>query len=89
MKQKVAWLITLTALVFTASLGWVVSGEAHSQEGPVSSLANAGNKFCPVSGDKISGKHFVVYKGKRYELCCPMCAKDFKKNPEKYIAKLK
>ncbi len=55
----------------------------------ISGVAEIGNKFCPVSGDKVSGKHFVVYKGKRYALCCPMCEKDFKKNPAKYISKMK
>ncbi len=53
-----------------------------------------GNKICPVSGDKIPAPGEkgtmgdnpikVVYKGKIYNLCCPMCLKDFKKNPEKY-----
>ncbi len=49
-----------------------------------------GNQFCPVSGDKIEmngemgnpGK--FEYHGKIYNLCCPMCAKDFKKDPKKY-----
>ncbi len=53
-----------------------------------------GNKICPVSGDKIlapgekgtMGDEPVKYEynGKIYNLCCPMCIKDFKKNPEKY-----
>ncbi len=55
-----------------------------------------GNKICPVSGNKIPapGEKMemgdkpvkVEYKGKAYNLCCPMCIKDFKKNPEKYSA---
>ncbi len=57
---------------------------------PESGIVNAGNKFCPVSGDKVSEKAGVVeYKGKNYNLCCPMCAKKFLKDPEKYLAKLK
>lgn len=48
----------------------------------------AGNAICPVSGDKISGRHSVVHNGKEYNLCCKACVKKFKKNPEKYIAKL-
>ena len=52
------------------------------------SVVDVGNKFCPVSGDKVSGKHFVVYQGKRYSLCCPQCEEKFLKNPEKYIAKM-
>lgn len=55
-----------------------------------------GNKICPVSGDKVPAPGEkgtmgdkpvkVEYKGKIYNLCCPMCVKDFKKNPEKYSA---
>jgi YHS domain-containing protein len=51
-------------------------------------VVNVGNKMCPVSGDPVSGKDFVVYKGKRYDLCCPMCKKPFSKDPEKYVAKV-
>ena len=57
-------------------------------EAAASSAMDAGNKMCPVSGDKISGKDFVEYQGKKYALCCPLCAKDFKKDPQKYIARL-
>ncbi|MCB9757003.1 MAG: TRASH domain-containing protein [Candidatus Omnitrophica bacterium] len=54
-----------------------------------------GNKICPVSGEKIPapGEKGEMgeavkyeYNGKIYNLCCPMCVKDFKKNPEKYSA---
>ena len=53
-----------------------------------SAAVDVGNKFCPVSGDKVSGKHFAVYEGKRYSLCCPMCEEKFLKNPHKYMAKI-
>ena len=53
-----------------------------------------GNKICPVSGDKVPvpgekgamGDEPVKYEynGRIYNLCCQMCVKDFKKNPEKY-----
>ena len=46
-----------------------------------------GNKICPISGEKIGEMGDVVkqeYKGKIYNLCCPMCIKDFNKDPEKY-----
>ena len=52
-----------------------------------------GNKICPVSGDEIPapGEKSDMGEGIKYEynekiynLCCPMCIKDFKKNPEKY-----
>ena len=46
-------------------------------------------KTCPVSGEKLGGdmgKPFViVYKGQEVKFCCPMCKKDFDKDPAKYI----
>src|SRR3989338_1601270 len=56
---------------------------------PASSV-EVGNKICPVSGDKIAeGKEVKIeYKSKVYNLCCPMCKKDFLKSPEEYIKKL-
>ena len=50
-------------------------------------LVLVGNKICPVSGEKVGemGKvETYEYNGKVYNLCCTMCAKDFKKDPEKY-----
>ena len=48
---------------------------------------------CPVSGEKLGGdmgKPYVfTYKDQEVKLCCPMCKKDFDKNPEKYIAKIR
>jgi YHS domain-containing protein len=48
---------------------------------------------CPVSGEKLGadmGKPDVfTYKGQEVKLCCSMCKKDFDKDPEKYIAKIR
>ncbi|MCM8826376.1 MAG: YHS domain-containing protein [Candidatus Omnitrophica bacterium] len=50
-----------------------------------------GNKICPVSGEKIDEKMKATYEyqGKIYNFCCSMCIDEFKKDPEKYIKKLK
>jgi YHS domain-containing protein len=62
---------------------------------PTSNAVEVGNKICPVSGDKVPAPGEkgqmgspvkIMYKGRIYNLCCPMCVKDFKKNPEKYSA---
>ena len=46
-------------------------------------------KTCPVSGEKLGGdmgKPFVFsYKAQEVKLCCPMCKKDFDKEPAKYM----
>lgn len=48
---------------------------------------------CPVSGDKLGGDmgdaYVFTYKGQEVKLCCKDCKKDFDKNPEKYIAKIR
>lgn len=46
------------------------------------------NKFCPISGEAVGsmGEPFKIeHEGKTYQLCCGMCAKDFQKDPQKYI----
>ncbi len=64
----------------------VVTEAAPAAEVPVS----AGNKICPVTGENIKelGKDTVEYKGKVYNLCCPMCKEEFLKDPDKYISKV-
>ena len=67
--------------------GTTDNAAAVEATGPV----EVGNKICPVSGEKVGemgepGK--VEYKGKIYSLCCPMCEKDFLKDPEQFIEKL-
>ena len=67
------------------------NGQTDSQS---TKTVEVGNKICPVSGEKIPapgekgdmGTEAVKYEynGKIYNLCCSMCIKDFKKNPEKY-----
>jgi len=60
-------------------------------------VADAGAKpdllaTCPVSGDKLGemGKPFTfTYKNQEVKLCCKNCKKDFDKNPDKYIAKIR
>jgi YHS domain-containing protein len=49
------------------------------------------NKFCAVETDnKIDPKgKTYTYNGKVIGFCCPDCIDDFKKDPEKYMAKLK
>ena len=59
--------------------------------GAVTKAVEVGNKICPVSKEKVPapgektdmgvGPVRVEYKGKIYNMCCPMCVKDFKKDP--------
>lgn len=51
-------------------------------------VVDVGNTICPISGDKVNAKATAVYQGKRYAFCCENCVAKFKKNPEKYLAKM-
>ena len=47
---------------------------------------------CVVSDEKLGemGKPFVfTYEGQEIKLCCKSCQKDFKKEPAKYLKKIK
>ena len=93
MKSK---LTILGLIIFLASSHYAFANEGTAQNQAASEMkaVEVGNKICPVSGDKIpaSGEKGTMgdkpvkyeYNGKIYNLCCPMCIKDFKKNPEKY-----
>ncbi len=48
---------------------------------------------CPVSGEKLDGdmgKPYVfIYQGQEVKLCCQNCKKDFDKDPNKFIVKIR
>lgn len=44
---------------------------------------------CPVMGGKIDPKVYTDHEGRRVYFCCPGCIGTFKKDPQKYLAKLK
>lgn len=96
-------ILGVSSMVVVVSLsGSVLAGEGHGHDEQKGSMMehheeetlsaiNVGNKICPVSEESIEamGKPYrEEYNGKVYNLCCKMCAKDFRKDPEKYIEKL-
>jgi YHS domain-containing protein len=46
------------------------------------------NTKCPVTGDDADKTLTTEYKGRTIAFCCEDCIKDFKKDPQKYVAKL-
>lgn len=85
----IAWLFSVT---------YVFSQEGHGHHGhkgsmmgipaeDASTAVEAGNKVCPVSGQKVGemGPAVKVERtGKVYNLCCTGCVEIFEKDPEKY-----
>ncbi len=81
------------AVISMLSIGAVYALESQAAEPAqeqAAKLVEVGNKVCPVSGEEIKANSEMgeaityEYNGKSYNLCCAMCKKDFKNNPEKY-----
>ena len=45
--------------------------------------------LCPVLAGTIDKNVYADYRGKRIYFCCKGCDNEFKKDPEKYMKKLK
>lgn len=43
---------------------------------------------CPISGKPLNVAQVVEHQGKKVYFCCPGCPAAFKKEPEKFLAKL-
>ncbi len=80
----------LLAIIFLSANKALAASQTTQSRTEAPSALNVGNATCPVSGEKIGtmgeAAHYE-YQGKIYNLCCPMCAKDFAKDPEQYSKK--
>lgn len=75
--------LTLGVLLLTAGVSFSKEMLPAAQV----QLVEVGNKLCPVSGEKVGEMGPAIkyeYNGKIYNLCCPSCKKDFKKDPKKF-----
>ena len=77
--------LTLGVVLLSAGLAFAQQTPSASQRAvqPV----EVGNKYCPVSGNKVGEMGPPVkieYNGKVYNLCCPGCVSSFKNDPKKY-----
>ena len=90
--------ILFLSLLLSSAFGVVVL--AARDQSPVSATVAAApstqeadkpiNKNCPIEPDNaIDPKVTIKYKGKTVAFCCADCIKEFQKDPEKYMAKMK
>lgn len=98
MKSKLIMLSAI-ALVFFASQGFAEDGvmvdatevtmeEKGSMMEQEAEPVSVGNKICPVSGEAVGSMGEgvqVEHEGKVYNLCCAMCEKMFKKDPDQFV----
>ncbi len=89
--KKICFVIMVAGVLFLANSQSVCAqsvSEGTKQE--IAKPQDAGNKICPVTGEKIDEKAKVTYEyqGKIYNFCCAGCPDEFKKDPQKYIKKV-
>lgn len=81
-------------LIGTLTLTLIGCGSEQRQE----QVETAGIPYpldtCIVTGEKLDADsdmkpYTFTYEGQEIKLCCKSCLKDFNKEPEKYLAKLK
>ncbi|HEY6873917.1 MAG TPA: YHS domain-containing protein [Geobacteraceae bacterium] len=94
MVRKHVLAVMTAAVIGMAMFGGRGLARAHDGEGASSQAGSAGaekkSELCPVSGEEVDAKSISYeYKGKVYHFCCASCVADFKKDPEKYIKKMK
>lgn len=73
-------------VIFAVLLAFLASGLAMAADPAAKGKPQA---VCPVMGGNINKDVYVDYQGERYYFCCPACIELFKKDPEKFIKKMK
>lgn len=67
----------------------VLAGCGHKPAEHARAPAAAVNDVCPVSGRPASSEHYVLHEGKVIRFSDRQSMMEFRKNPEKYSARLR
>ena len=78
---KIVFLFLFAVSFISTDFGMVLSAAEKGQ--------SKEQTKCPVMGGDIDKRYFTDYKGKRIYFCCAGCPDEFRKDPEKYMKKLK
>ncbi len=87
--------VNLSAMAALVAAVWLtVAGCAQQREPSETAAIPYPLDTCLVSGEKLGADpemkpYTFVHHGQEIKLCCKSCLKDFNKDPEKYLAKLK
>ena len=73
-------------IIMVIGLVLALAGAGLAADSPAKDKAQAA---CAVMGGPINKSLYADYKGQRVYFCCPSCSELFKKDPEKYLKKMK
>lgn len=81
--------VIVKAVLVVAAVALFIGGVSVTAWSADAAKKGKPQTVCPVMGDPINKNMYVDYKGYRIYFCCNECPEKFKKNPEKYMKKLK
>jgi YHS domain-containing protein len=88
MKKMV--MVFLAVVLVLSVVGAVVGAEPSTVSEKAGPLEKGKPQTsCPVMGGKVNQQVYADYQGQRVYFCCPACIEMFKKDPEKYLKKLR
>lgn len=80
--------ISMICVLVLAGTAFADEGMHHEPTGEAVSQGE-GIGICPVMHEPASKEYAYTYEGKVYYFCCPMCIEEFKKDPQRYISKIR
>lgn len=87
-------LLLLSILIASCIAARAAQAHDHAHHGKMATTMESHDeksvqKKCPVMGGDIDSSVFVDHEGQRIYFCCESCKAEFRKDPAKYLAKLK
>jgi YHS domain-containing protein len=73
-------------LTFVVLLAFLTAGLALAADPAAKGTAQT---VCPVMGGNINKGLYIDHQGQRIYFCCPACLEVFKKDPDKFLQKMK
>ena len=88
---KLASLLAAGTVMVCAGAFAQMADSSHQDHKPPTTQATTqpANTKCPVGGEDVDPSITVTQDGKTVAFCCKDCVAEFKKNPDKYMKKLK
>ena len=87
--MKLIKIVSLFGILLTTSFAARAEDAKPAEVPPVADKLTT----CPVSGEKLGGdmgKPVVfIYKNQEVKLCCKSCKKQFDKDPDKFMVKIR
>ena len=83
-------ILFLAALLSSAFGAVVLAAQDQPTAKPTADKSAPANKLCPVEPDhEVDAKFTAIHAGKIVGFCCRDCIDEFRKEPKKYMEKLK